>query len=251
MRRPLIAGNWKLFKGIAEAHAFVEELKPLISGSEDVDVVIAPVFTAISTIASAAAGSRIMVAAQDCYWEPEGAFTGEVSPKLLKDAGCSHVIIGHSERRQYFAETDETVNLKTKAALSEGLVVLLCVGETLDERESNATLRIIEKQVVGGLQGIPASDLTNLVIAYEPVWAIGTGKTASKEQAQEVHAAIRGLIAGLYSVADAATIRILYGGSVKPENIKELMEQEDIDGALVGGASLKPTSFANIIRFNS
>lgn len=249
MRRPLIAGNWKLYKSLAEARAFVEELKPLIVDCKDVDVVIAPVFTAISAVASVAAESEIKVAAQDCFWESEGAFTGEVSPKLLKDAGSSHVIIGHSERRQYFAETDETVNLKTKAALSEGLVVLLCVGETLNERESDATLRIIEKQVVGGLRGISASDLPNLVIAYEPVWAIGTGKTASKEQAQEVHAAIRNLIAELYSPVAAESMRILYGGSVKPENIKELMEQEDIDGALVGGASLNPASFANIIRF--
>lgn len=249
MRRPLIAGNWKLFKSIAEARAFVEELKPLIVDCEDVDVVIAPVFTAISAVASAAVESEIKVAAQDCFWESEGAFTGEVSAKLLKDAGGSHVIIGHSERRQFFAETDETVNLKTKAALSEGLVVLLCVGETLDERESDATLHIIEKQVIGGLRGISASDLPNLVIAYEPVWAIGTGKTASKEQAQEVHAAIRNLIAKLYSPVAADSMRILYGGSVKPENIKELMEQEDIDGALVGGASLNPASFANIIRF--
>jgi len=249
VRRPLIAGNWKLYKSLAEARAFVEELKPLIVDCKDVDVVIAPVFTAISAVASVAAESEIKVAAQDCFWESEGAFTGEVSPKLLKDAGSSHVIIGHSERRQYFAETDETVNLKTKAALSEGLVVLLCVGETLNERESDATLRIIEKQVVGGLRGISASDLPNLVIAYEPVWAIGTGKTASKEQAQEVHAAIRNLIAELYSPVAAESMRILYGGSVKPENIKELMEQEDIDGALVGGASLNPASFANIIRF--
>lgn len=249
MRRPLIAGNWKLYKSLAEARAFVEELKPLIVDCKDVDVVIAPVFTAISAVASVAAESEIKVAAQDCFWESEGAFTGEVSPKLLKDAGSSHVIIGHSERRQYFAETDETVNLKTKAALSEGLVVLLCVGETLNERESDATLRIIEKQVVGGLRGISASDLPNLVIAYEPVWAIGTGKTASKEQAQEIHAAIRNLIAELYSPVAAESMRILYGGSVKPENIEELMEQEDIDGALVGGASLNPASFANIIRF--
>lgn len=251
MRRPLIAGNWKLFKTIAEARTFVEELKPLVSGSSDIEIVIAPVFTALNAVASAAAGSPIKVAAQDCYWESEGAFTGEVSPKLLKDAGCSHVIIGHSERRQYFGESDETVNRKTKAALLEGLIVLMCVGETLAERESGDTLHVIERQVAGGLQGITAADLRNLVIAYEPVWAIGTGKTASKEQAQEVHAAIRSLVAQLYSQADAEAIRILYGGSVKPENIKELMAQADIDGALVGGASLKSGSFADIVRFDS
>lgn len=249
MRTPLIAGNWKLFKTLADAKALVDELAPLISTVQGVEVVVAPVFTAISTVVTAAAKTSIKVAAQDCYWEEEGAFTGEVSPKLLKDAGCSHVIIGHSERRQYFGETDKTVNRKVKAALKSGLVVLMCVGETLAERESGSTFKVIEAQVRGGLAGIPAADLLNIVIAYEPVWAIGTGKTASDEQAQEVHAFIRSLIEQMYSASEAQTLRILYGGSVKPENVKGLMSQADIDGALVGGASLKAESFAGIVRF--
>lgn len=249
MRTPLIAGNWKLFKTLSEATALVGELMPLVSDVNDVEVVVAPVFTALSTVAKAAEKTVVKVAAQDCYWEEEGAFTGEVSPKLLKDAGCSHVIIGHSERRQYFGETDETVNRKTKAALKAGLIVLMCVGETLAERDSGSTFKIIEAQVRGGLAGVPAADLASIVIAYEPVWAIGTGKTASDEQAQEVHAFIRSLIEQVYSVAEAQALRILYGGSVKPENVKGLMAQADIDGALVGGASLKAESFAGIVRF--
>lgn len=249
MRTPLIAGNWKLFKTLAEATALVNELAALVSDVDDVEVVVAPVFTAISTVAKAAEKTVVKVAAQDCYWEEEGAFTGEVSPKLLKDAGCSHVIIGHSERRQYFAETDETVNRKTKAALKAGLVVLLCVGETLAERESGSTFKVIETQVRGGLVGITGADQTNIVVAYEPVWAIGTGKTASDEQAQEVHAFIRSLIEQMYGSTAAQALRILYGGSVKPENVKGLMSQVDIDGALVGGASLKAESFAGIVRF--
>jgi triosephosphate isomerase len=249
MRTPLIAGNWKLFKTLAEATALVDELAALVREVDDVEIVVAPVFTVISSVAKAAEKTVVKVAAQDCFWEEEGAFTGEVSPRLLKDAGCSHVIIGHSERRQYFAETDETVNRKTKAALKAGLVVLLCVGETLAERESGSTFKVIETQVRGGLAGIPAADLTNIVIAYEPVWAIGTGKTASDEQAQEVHAFIRSLIEQVYSSSEAQALRILYGGSVKPENVKGLMSQADIDGALVGGASLKAESFAGIVRF--
>ena len=249
MRTPLIAGNWKLFKTLSEATALVDELAPLVSDVDDVEIVIAPVFTALHAVAQAAEKTVVKVAAQDCYWEEEGAFTGEVSPKLLKDAGCSHVIIGHSERRQYFAETDETVNRKTKAALKAGLVVLVCVGETLAERESDATFKVIETQVRGGLAGITVADLTSIVIAYEPVWAIGTGKTASDEQAQEVHAFIRSLIGQMYSASEAQALRILYGGSVKPENVKGLMAQTDIDGALVGGASLKAESFAGIVRF--
>jgi len=251
VRTPLIAGNWKLFKTINEATDFVHALKPLISEAQGVEIVVAPVFTALSNVATAAAGSQIKVAGQDCYWEEEGAFTGEVAPKLLKDAGCSHVIIGHSERRQYFGETDETVNRKTRAALAVGLTVLLCVGETLAQREAGDTFTVIESQVRGGLQGLSAEKLEQTVIAYEPVWAIGTGKTASDEQAQEVHAFIRQLVAKLYSQAAADQIRILYGGSVKPENVKGLMAQTDIDGALVGGASLKADAFAAIVRFNS
>jgi triosephosphate isomerase len=249
MRIPLIAGNWKLFKTLDESVNLVESLKPLIHDVQGVEVVVAPVFTALANVALAAKDSIIKVAAQDCYWEEEGAFTGEVSPKLLMDAGCSHVIVGHSERRQYFGETDETVNRKVVAAFSAGLVVLLCVGETLAQRESGDTFHVIETQVREGLAGISSENLSNIVIAYEPVWAIGTGKTASEGQAQEVHAFIRMLVGKLYNNSNADAMRILYGGSVKPENINGLMAQPDIDGALVGGASLKAESFAGIVRF--
>jgi triosephosphate isomerase len=249
MRTPLIAGNWKLFKTIAEATAMVTELKPLVAGTSGVEIVVAPVFTAISKVADTLAGSNICVAAQDCYWEEEGAFTGEVAPRLLKDAGCSHVIIGHSERRQYFGETDGTVNKKSKAAIAAGLTAIVCVGETLAERESDRTFAVIEAQLTGGLAGFSAGLLAQTVIAYEPVWAIGTGKTASDAQAQEVHAFIRGLVSTLFGQAAADAIRILYGGSVKPDNVKGLMAQTDIDGALVGGASLKADSFAAIVNF--
>jgi len=251
MRKPVIAGNWKMFKSIAEASEFVKGLKPLVSGNSGVEIVIAPVFTALSKVSDAIAGSNICLSAQDCFWEEEGAFTGEVAPKLLVDAGCSHVIIGHSERRQYFGETDETVNKKTKSAIAAGLTAIVCVGETLDQRESGSTFTVIERQLTGALDGIAAEAVEKLVIAYEPVWAIGTGKTATDEQAQEVHAFIRGLVTKLMSESFAASVRVLYGGSVKPENVKGLMSQPDIDGALVGGASLKPDSFAAIVNFQA
>ncbi len=249
MRRPVIAGNWKLFKTNGEASDFVSGLMPLVAHNKEVDIVVAPVFTALTTAAGAIAGSNIMVAGQDCFWEEQGAFTGEVSPTLLRDAGCSHVIIGHSERRQYFGETDETVNRKIKAALAAGLTVLFCIGETLAEREGGKTFDVLKGQVTGGLAGIAADSLQKIHIAYEPVWAIGTGKTATDGQAQEAHAFIRSLVATHYSQAAARQIRILYGGSVKPENIKGLMAQPDIDGALVGGASLKAESFAAIVNY--
>jgi triosephosphate isomerase (TIM) len=250
MRIPVIAGNWKLFKTIAESVALVQELKPLVEKSQGVEIVVAPVFTALSRVSEAVGSSNIMLAAQDCYWEEEGAFTGEVAPKLLKDAGCSHVIIGHSERRQYFGETDLTVNKKTKAAIAAGLTAIVCVGESLAERESDQTFSVIETQIQGGLAGLAADSFTRIVIAYEPVWAIGTGKTASDAQAQEVHAFIRQLIARMFNQSVADAVRILYGGSVKPDNVKGLMTQPDIDGALVGGASLKAESFAAIATFN-
>ena len=249
MRTPVIAGNWKLFKTIAEATGMVNELKPLVAGTKDVEIVVAPVFTALSRVADVLAGSNVNLAAQDCYWEEEGAFTGEVAPKLLADAGCSHVIIGHSERRQYFGETDETVNKKAKAAIAAGLTAIVCVGETLAEREADKTFAVIETQLKGGLAGFSADLLAKTVIAYEPVWAIGTGKTASDAQAQEVHAFIRSLLAKLFGQVSADAIRILYGGSGKPDNVKGLMSQTDIDGALVGGASLKADSFAAIANF--
>jgi triosephosphate isomerase len=249
MRTPVIAGNWKLFKTIAEATALVNELKPLVAGTAGVEIVVAPVFTALSRVAEALSGSNVNLAAQDCYWEEEGAFTGEVAPKMLVDAGCSHVIIGHSERRQYFGESDETVNKKAKSALASGLAAIVCVGETLAEREADKTFSVIETQLLGGLAGFSAEMLTRTVIAYEPVWAIGTGKTASDDQAQEVHAHIRSLVAQQFGQVCADAIRILYGGSVKPDNVKGLMAQPDIDGALVGGASLKAESFAAIANF--
>jgi triosephosphate isomerase len=251
MRIPVIAGNWKLFKTISESVALVQELAPLVANGKGVEIVVAPVFTALSRVADACAGSRIKLAAQDCYWEEEGAFTGEVAPKLLKDAGCSHVIIGHSERRQYFGETDVTVNKKVKAALAAGLDAIVCVGESLAERESDRTFSVIEAQIQGGMAGLTPENFVQVVIAYEPVWAIGTGKTASDDQAQEVHVFIRTLVARLFNQQVADAVRILYGGSVKPENVKGLMSQSDIDGALVGGASLKAESFAAIATFNS
>jgi len=248
MRKPVIAGNWKLFKTSAEAVELVKGLLPLVSSANDVEVVVAPVFTVLDRVNVVIAGSNIKLSAQDCYWEAEGAFTGEISPKMLLDAGCSHVIIGHSERRQYFSETDETVNKKIKAAIASGLVVLFCIGETLGERESGKTFDVLKRQITGGLAGIPESDLAKVVVAYEPVWAIGTGKTASDDQAQEAHAFIRGEIRSLYSAAAAENMRILYGGSVKPENIAGLISRPDIDGALVGGASLKADSFAALVN---
>jgi triosephosphate isomerase len=250
MRIPVIAGNWKLFKTIAESVDLVNELKPLVAGNHGVEIVVAPVFTALSRVNDAIKGSNVSLAAQDCYWEEEGAFTGEVAPKLLKDVGCSHVIIGHSERRQYFGETDLTVNKKTKAAISAGLKTIVCVGELLAERESEQTFSVIEKQIQGGLAGLAADDFAHIIIAYEPVWAIGTGKTATDAQAQEVHTFIRKLIARLFNQSVADAVRILYGGSVKPDNVKGLMSQPDIDGALVGGASLKAETFAAIANFN-
>lgn len=249
MRTPVIAGNWKLFKTIGEATALVNELKPLVASTGNVEIVVAPVFTALSRVFDAVAGSNINLAAQNCYWEEEGAFTGEVAPKLLKDAGCSHVIIGHSERRQYFGESDATVNRKAKSAIAAGLTVIVCVGETLAERESEKTFSIIESQIESGLEGLSAEVLAKVIIAYEPVWAIGTGKTASDEQAQEVHSFIRHLLTRLFGQAAADAVRILYGGSVKPDNVKGLMAKPDIDGALVGGASLKAESFAAIVNF--
>ncbi len=251
MRVPIIAGNWKLYKTTAEALDLVNGLIPLVTNTTGVEIVVAPVFTVLGSMGRALSGTNIRLAGQDCFWEEEGAFTGEVSPKMLLDAGCSHVIIGHSERRQYFGETDETVNRKLKAALKDGLIVLFCIGETLAEREAGNTFDVLERQVTGGLAGIDRDQLKNVVIAYEPVWAIGTGKTASDSQAQDAHAFIRERVAGLYDSKTAAEIRILYGGSVKPDNIKGLMAQKDIDGALVGGASLKPDSFAAIVNFGA
>ncbi len=248
MRKPVIAGNWKLFKTSAEAVDLVTSLKPLVAMSNDVEIVVAPVFTVLERVSQAISGSNIKLSAQDCYWEAEGAFTGEVSAKMLLDAGCSYVIIGHSERRQFFGETDATVNKKIKAAVAAGLIVLFCIGETLSERENSLTFDVLKKQITDGLAGVPLVDLAGIIVAYEPVWAIGTGKTASDAQAQEAHAFIRGEVAALFGEAEGEKIRILYGGSVKPENIGGLIAQPDIDGALVGGASLKAESFAALVN---
>ena len=250
MRKPVIAGNWKLFKTSEEAVDFVNSLLPLVNDINVVEIVLAPVFTVLSTVKKFVEGSGISIAAQDCFWEDEGAYTGEVSPKMLVDAGCTHVIIGHSERRQFFFETDDTINRKLKAALKGGLTAILCIGETLSEREAGETFAVLEKQITGGLSGILNEDFDHVIIAYEPVWAIGTGKTATENQAQEAHLFIRNQISRLFGGNISDKLRILYGGSVKPENIKGLMSMPDIDGALVGGASLNARSFAAIIRYN-
>jgi len=249
MRKPVIAGNWKLFKKTAEALQLVQELSSLVKDVKDVEIVIAPSFTVLGPIRSLLFDSAISVAGQDCFWEEEGAYTGEVSPGMLVDAGCSHVIIGHSERRQLFAETDEKINKKIRAATRAGLTAIFCIGETLQEREAGQTFTVLECQLKKGLDNLFPDEIKNVILAYEPVWAIGTGKTATAEQAQESHEFIRQLIAELYSTSLADGIRILYGGSVKPDNIRSLMLQPDIDGALVGGASLTAESFASIIRF--
>jgi triosephosphate isomerase len=248
MRIPIIAGNWKLYKKTRDALELAREIVQFTKDSTDIEIIVAPSFTVLGKVSEFLSGSRIAVAGQDCFWQEEGAFTGEVSPGMLIDAGCTHVIIGHSERRQHFGETDETVNLKIKAAISAGLSVIVCIGETLEERESGETLPVIERQIKGGLQDVCAGDLSKIVVAYEPVWAIGTGRTATDDQAQEVHSFIRALFSRLYSPLDSDAIRILYGGSVKPENIGGLMSCPDIDGALVGGASLSAVSFSSIIR---
>ena len=249
MRTPLIAGNWKMYKTAGEAAAFVRGFLPLVSGVTGVEIVLAPHYLAIRAVADLVRGSGVGVASQNVHFAPEGAFTGEVSPAMVKEAGATHAIIGHSERRQYFAETDDSVNRKVKAALEAGLTPIMCLGETLAERESGKTFEVVERQLRGGLAGVPASASAKVVVAYEPVWAIGTGKTASPAQAQEVHALLRKGLSGTWGAGAAASVRILYGGSVKPDNVDELMAQADIDGALVGGASLKADSFARIVKF--
>ena len=249
MRKTIIAGNWKMYKTIAEAIELANGLKrELFKLGETIDIVLCPPFTALSEVAEAIAESNIQLGAQDVFWEEEGAFTGEVSCKMLKDAGARFVIIGHSERRQYFAETNEKVNKKVKAALAGGITPIMCVGETLAERERSLTLKILENHLTGGLKDIPAEGAQNLVIAYEPVWAIGTGKTATPQQAQEAQKYIRETLSVIYNQELASEIRIQYGGSVKPENTLELMREPDVDGALVGGASLQMGSFAEIVK---
>lgn len=250
MRKPVIAGNWKMYKLGNEAVDTALALKPLVANANHCDVVIAPVFTALKTVADRLEGSKVNVAGQNCSTETEfGAHTGEVSAPMLKDAGCSHVIIGHSERRQFYGETNSSVNKKTKAAIASGLIAIVCVGESLSEREAGQVEQIVGGQLVKGLEGLTVADMERIIIAYEPVWAIGTGKTATPEQAQEVHALLRETLAGTHGREVADKTRILYGGSVKPDNIKTLMAQEDVDGALVGGASLEAESFAQIVNY--
>lgn len=249
MRKPMIAGNWKLHKNITEAVELVSALKKDLADKTDIDIVVAPVFTTLASVAAVLKGSSIALAGQNCYCENSGAFTGEVSPAMLKDAGCSHVILGHSERRQIFGESDDLVNRKVKAALAEGLTPIFCIGETLEEREGDEMMDVLQRQVTVGLGGLSEEQALKVVVAYEPVWAIGTGKVASGEQAQEAHAFVRGLLAGLFSSDVAEQVRILYGGSVKPDNVDGLMAQTDIDGTLVGGASLKAADFVRIARF--
>ena len=249
MRRPVIAGNWKMYKTQEEARAFFDAFRPLVAESKHCDIVVAPPFTALIVAAEAMRGSAIAIAAQNLHGRPEGAFTGEVSARMLVEAGCTAVIIGHSERRQYFNETDQTVHLKTKAALEEGLTPIVCVGEILSERESNLTEAVLRRQFEGGLGALTPAEFSRIVLAYEPVWAIGTGKTATPELAAQAHRFLRELAAARFSFEEASALRILYGGSVKPDNIKGLMAQAEIDGALVGGASLDPKSFASIVNY--
>lgn len=249
MGRPVIAGNWKMYKTDAETRAFFEAFLPLVAASKHCDIVIAPPFTALATAVDAARGSAIGIAAQNLYWEREGAFTGEISARMLVGAGCRGVIIGHSERRQYFGETDESVHRKTKAALEAGLAPIVCVGETLSERERNLTDSVLRRQFENGLGALTPAEFSRILIAYEPVWAIGTGRTATPEMAAVAHRHVRDLAAVQFTPEQASALRILYGGSVKPDNIKGLMAQDGIDGALVGGASLDPKSFAAIVNF--
>ncbi|MDH4161575.1 MAG: triose-phosphate isomerase [Nitrospirota bacterium] len=248
-RRPILAGNWKMNMTATQARELASKLIPLVSAVKDRDIVLGPPFTSLSAVAEAIKGSNIGLSAQNLHWEEKGAFTGEISADMLLDSGCKYVIIGHSERRQYFGETDESVNKKVKQALKKGLLPIMCVGETLAEREAGKLNEIIGRQVTGGLKDLSPDDMKKVVIAYEPVWAIGTGKTATPEQANEVHALIRNKVKSLYSADTAEGLRIQYGGSVTPENVSQLMAMPDIDGALVGGASLKPESFAALVNF--
>jgi triosephosphate isomerase len=247
MRVPIIAGNWKMYKTAREAAEVIRALRGLLADVTGVEVVICPPFTALAAALEAASGSGIAIGAQDCYWEKEGAFTGEVAVPMLADLGCRYVIVGHSERRQFFGETDATVDKKIGAVLAHGLTCVGCLGETLQEREAGQTLQVLERQVRGGFARHLISP--HLVIAYEPVWAIGTGRTATPAQAQEAHAFLRGLVNQIAGRETAASIRLLYGGSVKPDNMAALMAQSDVDGGLVGGASLDASSLARIVKF--
>ena len=249
MRRPIIGGNWKMNKDLGQALAYAAALKEVVCKIGDADIVIFPPSVYIEKLAEAFTGSPVAIGAQNVFWEEKGAFTGELSVAMVKSVGATHALIGHSERRQYFSETNETVNKRLNAVLKAGLIPMICIGERLEEREKNETFSVIEKQLKQGLAGLSKDDAKKLTIAYEPVWAIGTGKTATPAIAQEVHGYIRGLLNSLYGKDIGESIRILYGGSATPENIDNLMAEDDIDGALVGGASLDPSSFERIVRF--
>jgi triosephosphate isomerase len=247
MRIPFIAGNWKMYKTVHEAVYFVKELRLVVKDISDVEIVVAPPFTAVHAVAEAARNTNIGVAAQNLYWEASGAFTGEVSAPMIKEAGAEYVIVGHSERRRLFGETDATVNKKVTAAIAAGLTPIVCVGETLEERERDETFAVLDRQIKDGLDRITGNELSELVVAYEPVWAIGTGRNATATQAGEVHAHIRQRLRQWFGADAADRCHIIYGGSVKPDNIRELIAEPDVDGALVGGASLEVKSFADIV----
>jgi triosephosphate isomerase len=248
-RKKLIAANWKMYKNPAQTKDFFREFLPLVSAHDRDEIVVCPPYVDLHAAIESAKGSKVAVGAQNVYWKEEGAFTGEISPAMLVAAGCTHVIIGHSERRQYFGETDDTVNLKLKAVVASGLTPIVCVGEVLEEREAGLTEDVLRRQCMRAFSALSAKKAARLVVAYEPVWAIGTGKTATPEMASDAHLLIRGEAAKAFGDEFGAGLRILYGGSVKPENAKALMSQDEIDGALVGGASLDAKSFAAIVKY--
>jgi triosephosphate isomerase len=249
LRKAIIAGNWKMNKLTREAVELAREIKTKVGAITDREIVLCPSFTVLSLVKEVIEDSSIKLGAQNMHWEVRGAYTGEVSPMMLKDIGCNYVILGHSERRQYFGETDEIVNKKMKIAFSTGLIPIVCVGETLQQREKGETFRVIEEQVKTGISGLPGGQAKGLVVAYEPVWAIGTGRTAALNQAEEVQRFIRKLLAEMFGEKNAQAIRILYGGSINPDNISALMSCENVDGGLVGGASLNPESFVKIVCY--
>jgi triosephosphate isomerase (TIM) len=248
MRTPFLAANWKMFKTVHEAVVYAKEFRGLTKDVEGAEVVLAPPFTALHAVAEACRNTIVSVSAQDIYWEREGAFTGEISGAMIKEAGGEYVIVGHSERRRLFGETDQTVNRKTLAAFQAQLFPIVCIGETLEERERDQTLTVLDRQLKDGLEGVTAEQVAELVIAYEPVWAIGTGRNATPQQANEAHAHIRGRLRTWFGADAADRCHVIYGGSVKPDNIRELAALPDVDGALVGGASLDPRSFLQIVN---
>ena len=251
MRTPIIAGNWKMNKTVDESIELTNAIKRGLYDIDALEIVLCPPFTSLSDVNEMLLDSHIKLGAQNCYWLNEGAYTGEITPKMLKSVGCKYVIIGHSERRAMFNETNETVNKKVLLALKEELNPIMCVGERLDERENNKTFDVVKDHIVGGLKNVKAENMENLVIAYEPVWAIGTGKTATPKQAEEVHKFIRGLLNKMYGKSVSDLVRIQYGGSVKPQNIESIMAEADVDGALIGGASLKSDSFIEIVQLTN